>query len=311
MNASAPLVSVAIVTYQHARFVEAAVRSVLDQDYERIEIVVSDDNSTDGTQAVLQRLATEHPDRLTVVLNDGDRSVARNVNRALAQCRGDFVCLFDGDDYLLPGKIAAQVRHMIANPTCHVCFHAAETFDSDTGAPQGIVGDPDENDRSTAADLVARGNFLPLCSTMMRRSAMPAAGVPAELRYVADWVLLIETTRHGTFESIPGVYARYRQHPGGITAQSRVHSPVWRDSLLTMDLIAARHPELARYCRRGKAHVFSWEAHRRARGGAAAVQIVPMLLAAVALEPQRWRLLRTAARTLHEGVAQRRPLFAV
>lgn len=306
-NRSAPLVSVAIVTYQHAAYVKQAVESVLAQDYPNLEVVISDDNSTDGTQHVLAGL---QDDRLTLLTHEGDRSVARNVNRALERCTGEFVVLFDGDDYLLPGKLPRQVQYMLQNPRCNVCFHAAEAFDSASGQTVDLVGDPRQNDRLTASDLVAKGNFLPLCCLMFRASAMPADGVPAQLSYVADWILLVETTQGGTFEGVDGAYARYRRHPGGITNQRNLRSPVWRDALMTVDIVKRRHPELRSACRQGRAHVLSWEAFRRARGGAAITQIAPLLLRAM-VSSGNLQLARPLAAFLRESLLGKRRLLPV
>jgi len=300
-----PRVSVAIVAYQHGDFIATAVESALDQQYDNLHVVVADDNSTDATLDVLADLQRRYRDRLVVVANSDSRSVARNVNRALARCDGDYVVLFDGDDYLLPGKIEAQVAAFAEDPRLNVSFHAAEIFDTDTREITGVIGDPRSVDHTCAADFITLGNFMPLCCTMMRRSAMPARGVHPALLYVGDWILLIETTHGGVVKGIDGVYARYRRHDGAITSLAYRDSPVWRDSLKTMNILEREYPDLAPYCDQGRAFVLRWEAFRRIKGNHA-VYALPLLLRALRYQPRRVDLWRTVA-----SVCARVPLVAL
>src|SRR5262245_26145379 len=121
MNASTPrhpLVSVCIVTFNQANFVQRALLSAVEQDYPNLEVLVADDGSTDGTAEVLQRLAQQYPERvqlLPIEPNRGIAGIARNYNRALTNARGKYVALLDGDDEFLPGKIRKQVEWLEAD----------------------------------------------------------------------------------------------------------------------------------------------------------------------------------------------------
>ena len=103
-----PAVSVVIPTYNRARFVPAAIESVLAQTFRDLEVIVVDDASTDDTADLLAATfgARIRVERLP--FNHG-RSTARNVGWALA--RGEFVAFLDSDDLWLPEKLARQVPH--------------------------------------------------------------------------------------------------------------------------------------------------------------------------------------------------------
>jgi glycosyltransferase involved in cell wall biosynthesis len=258
-----PLVSVAIWTCDQCEFIAEAIESALNQDYPRIEIVVADDNSIDGTENIVERYARRYPHIIRPVLHRGSRSIVDNVNRALAECRGDLVAILDGDDAYLPGKIGAQVEAFSANPDVVLCRHPVELVDGVTNRVVGLEDPNPEQERATAFDLVARGNFVPTASSMMRRAAMPQNGADTMLRNGPDWLLAIETARRGTILRLPKPLARYRLHPRQISAVAVGEERVLRDALLTLRLVEERFEELAPACPSGRRVVTKWEANRR------------------------------------------------
>jgi rhamnosyltransferase len=115
--ATAPLVTVLLATYNGREWIADQVESILQQDGVRVRLVVSDDNSQDGTAEWLQQLA-EHDDRVRV-LPRAERlgTAAENFYRLIAEhdaASSDFVALSDQDDLWLPGKLAAQTQLLAA-----------------------------------------------------------------------------------------------------------------------------------------------------------------------------------------------------
>lgn len=105
---SRPLVSVICLCYNHERFVQEAVESVLAQTYPAIEIIVVDDGSADGSVAVIQRLAAVYPQLRVLALPQNIGNCAA-FNRGLALSHGEYVVDFSTDDVLLPNRIERQV----------------------------------------------------------------------------------------------------------------------------------------------------------------------------------------------------------
>lgn len=114
---NSPLVSVIIPTYNRAGTITRAVRSVLDQDYSPLELIVVDDGSTDETPGILAALA--EGGRLGL-LRQPNRGVSAARNRGLAHSRGELIAFLDSDDEWLPGKLSAQVEYMAANPAAQL-----------------------------------------------------------------------------------------------------------------------------------------------------------------------------------------------
>ena len=115
-----PFVSVLIDTYNHERFIEAAVTSVLSQDFpaSQREILVVDDGSTDRTPEILRKF--EGQLRILRKPNGGQASA---FNYATPQCAGEIVAFLDGDDYWAPAKLTAVVGAFNANPEVGLIGH--------------------------------------------------------------------------------------------------------------------------------------------------------------------------------------------
>jgi glycosyltransferase involved in cell wall biosynthesis len=109
--AERPLVSCVVVALNSAPWVEAAVRSILDQAYRPIEVIVVDAGSQDDTVAIVERLG----DPVRVVI-DPEGGPAATRNRGLTEAKGEFIAWLDADDLWLPEKLERQMARFEARP---------------------------------------------------------------------------------------------------------------------------------------------------------------------------------------------------
>lgn len=264
-----PLVSVWMITYNHAPYIAAALDSIVSQDYPHLRAVVADDGSTDGTYSIVEAYAARFPGRIRALppaVNRGVDGIVDNANRALAECDGDLVAFLEGDDLFLPGKIGRQVAWFDEHPDAALCGHDVEIFDSTSGRTLGLC-----SDRRPLAGGVGPGEVIrhgvPFCtaSIMVRRRALPAAGFDSRLRMVLDWKLWIDVlTPDRAYGYIPGIYARYRRHATGVTSQSAralsVHATSFADLLAAIAGVEAASPDRLRDCAYARGRLFSAEA---------------------------------------------------
>ena len=118
--ASVPLVSVVMPAYNVAWCIGRAVDSVLAQDYERRELIVVNDGSTDETRALL----AGYGERVTVI-DQENRGMSAARNAGIRRARGDYVAFLDADDRWLPGKLSRQVELMETRPELGFCSTSA------------------------------------------------------------------------------------------------------------------------------------------------------------------------------------------
>ncbi len=132
---SKPHVSVLIDTYNHERFIERAITSVLEQDMpmDGIEILVVDDGSTDRTPELVRRF--EPRVRLIRKANGGQASA---FNFGFAQAQGEILATLDGDDWWAKGKLRRVLETLEANPAVGIVGHGLYEEYSD-GRPKGLI----------------------------------------------------------------------------------------------------------------------------------------------------------------------------
>src|SRR5438093_10875566 len=127
-----PLVSIVMPARDAADYVTTAVKSVLRQTVEDVELVVVDDGSTDATPDLL---AAVRDPRLVVVRNDQRRGVGAALNQGLERAAGRFVARLDADDVSLPRRLESQLERLRAEP--HVAIVGAGVLEVDA---RGRVG---------------------------------------------------------------------------------------------------------------------------------------------------------------------------
>nr|WP_245402612.1 glycosyltransferase [Pontibacter sp. E15-1] len=115
-NDKAPLVSVVIPCYNCEEFIQKAVTSALEQTYANIELILVDNNSTDGTSAILKRLEQEHSGKIHSYAEVVNGACAAR-NHGLYKAAGDWIQFLDADDELLPDKVEGQLQIALAAKT--------------------------------------------------------------------------------------------------------------------------------------------------------------------------------------------------
>lgn len=244
-----PKVSVMVPTYNHQDFIRESLDSILGQSYPSLEIIVTDDGSSDDTCCIMREYQQLHPDRIIPVFSEKNTGIAANVNRGLVQVTGKYIAWLAGDDLMMPDKIEKQVRLLEANPDAAGCIHDVEIFDSDTGKTTGLFSTI-YNGRSNfdvgGVELWFRPEyFMPGISLMIRTSTVPLNRFDTRLRYTNEWVFHVEVFRQGQCLVIDEALARYRRHDKNVTGSDDLRQIALEDNLIAAAIIEARYPELA------------------------------------------------------------------
>jgi glycosyltransferase involved in cell wall biosynthesis len=221
MNAASPgpadvKVSVTMLTYNHERFIAQAIEGVLMQQTDfKVELLIGEDCSTDGTRAIVRRYGERYPEQIRLLLPESNLGAYANAIGVLRACRGQYIAYCEGDDYWTSkDKLQKQAAFLDSQPDCAMCFHKAIVFHEDGSREPAYLPWTDQKEISTLQDhLIA--NVIPTCSVMYRRGLI--GGLPASARKLkfSDWVSNLLLAQHGKIGYINEVMAAYRIHPGG------------------------------------------------------------------------------------------------
>jgi|GEM_PF-2172640 glycosyltransferase involved in cell wall biosynthesis len=130
-----PLVSVVITSYNYGHYICTAVDSVLAQDYENVEIIITDNCSTDNTLEVLERYKDDQ--RVRVNQNPINIGITPNINTGISLSRGEYVVILSADDWLLAGHISRLVAVAEAHPEIGFVYATAYLCNDDQ-APHSV-----------------------------------------------------------------------------------------------------------------------------------------------------------------------------
>lgn len=242
---SNPLVSVHIITYNQIAFIRETLESALNQDYDNLEVVVSDDGSTDGTAEVIVEYAKKYGSRLVPIIDQGNLGITGNSNRGLAHCSGKYIAFQGGDDVLYPGKISRQVKWMEEGHNRVLCGHDVNVFESSSGNSLGIKRHRMPKRSGVGASAVIEygpASFFAGTSLMVRKDAIPDYGFDNRLPIAADWKFMIDCIGTvGEYGAIDGVYAGYRKHGNSITDTSMAR--IFLETIYSLGIMEVEYPQ--------------------------------------------------------------------
>jgi len=218
MDQVKPLASVAIQTYQHVDYIERCLQGVLSQKTTfQVEILLGEDESSDGTREICQRFAAEYPERIRLFLwsrKDVVRIMGKPTGRAnlmglLKEAKGKYVALCEGDDYWTdPLKLQKQVDFLEAHPDHSMCFHRAMLL-KPSGLEEHAIPDDVDHNNVRYDDLLRTSNFIATASVVYRRSNEPLPTWFWKLPFL-DKGLYLYLSGQGKFKCLPEFMSVYR-----------------------------------------------------------------------------------------------------
>lgn len=227
------LISVCITAYNHQAFIAQALDSVLMQrgDF-ALEILVGEDGSSDDTAQIIKQYVERYPEKIRAFFHDpkdklfinGRQTGRKNFLHNLAEAKGDYIALLDGDDYWLDeDKLQKQVAILQQHPDLVACCHPAIYVDENNKQQASFMGHHDVVGGYKDFSLidVLGKNPAPTLSVLFRRD--PNNDYPdLFLRTdMADWPLHMLNALRGNIRYVDEKMAAYRVHAGGVWAAFR------------------------------------------------------------------------------------------
>ena len=236
MTENQPLVSVVVASYNHAPYVAASLRSVLEQrGVASLELLVTDDGSKDGTAEAVAALRDRRI-RLNAFLQNRGACVA--LNDAIRRSRGRYIAVLNSDDLFLPGKLQRQVDYLEQHPEVAAVF-AWPTLIDDNGRP---FDDPQHKDSAVfrvqnrsrhqwLRHFFDSGNALCHPSLLIRREVYQTVGLyDPRLAQVPDLDMWIRLCLHHEIHILTEPLIAFRIRAGQQNASAASPHNIRRDA---------------------------------------------------------------------------------
>lgn len=226
-----PLVSVAVIAYNSANTIVETLDSIATQDYQNLELIISDDGSSDNTMSLCREWVEQNKERFVrveIIKSDKNLGVSANSNRAEAVCKGEWVKGIAGDDILLPTCIKDCVEYVTAHPETVYLFGKIQCF----GAPPKRCKDVEDffdysffslSIEEQLERLLFVFNCIPAPTTFynLRNSIELGISNDERIPLLEDWPKWINCLRKGVrFGFLDKVLVKYRL--GGIATNDKV-----------------------------------------------------------------------------------------
>jgi hypothetical protein len=217
-----PLVTCVICAYDYGSYVEAAVRSALEQEgipgppADALEVIVVDDGSTDETPAVLESFG-----EAITVLTQQNEGPAVATNRAIARARGTYVSLLDADDVWLPDKLARQLAIFERRPEVGLVHGDMEVIDGAgrTTRPSKYAWYGELPIVGRALGRLLSQNEATTSSITLRTDLAQAIPPTPSWAWCRDWWLAAHVAATHEVDALREPVAQYRIHGDNVSAQ--------------------------------------------------------------------------------------------
>jgi len=216
---SIPSVSVVMAVYDVSKYIESTIVSALAQTLQDLEVIVVDDGSSDGTAELVERMV----DPRIRVVRQPHAGPASALNRGIAEAKGRYVAILDGDDLWDRTKLQRQVSLMDQRPDVDLNFCLSRTIDihgRDLGVTSRATHGTVPFERLLVDNLIANGSTV-----VIRRSTLLDVGpFDGSLPAAQDWDLWLRIARQrpANVLCLPEILTSYRRRPGQITCDWRL-----------------------------------------------------------------------------------------
>ncbi|BCX75975.1 glycosyltransferase [Acinetobacter bereziniae] len=213
-----PLVSVVIPCYNHERFVQDCIQSVIDQTYENIELIIIDDGSKDSSVIKIQEMIAKCKARFTrfEFMSRSNKGLCETLNEALHYCNGEYYSTIASDDKLLPNKIFNQVCFLEENIKYVALFGGVNLIDEESNKIKEIV----PSLRNLSFKNIFLSNYTILAPTqLIRMSSLKLLGENPYPKYlkIEDWYMWLKLSQIGPIVNVQEIVVDYRYHDTNIS----------------------------------------------------------------------------------------------
>jgi alpha-1,3-rhamnosyltransferase len=207
--------------------VKAAIQSVINQDYDNIELIIIDDGSKDDSVLKIAEMRLACQARFTrfELRQRPNKGLSATLNEALEWCEGEFFAPIASDDILMSHKTSKQVDYLKRNPQSGGVFGSLNLIDSENVAKKNLLLSFKFKKirKFYFNDIFLHCHNLPAPSQMLRLISVKKAGGYRIDLILEDWAMWLDLTKDGSsLDYVDGIVVSYRRHDGNMSSKIKV-----------------------------------------------------------------------------------------
>ena len=206
-----PLVSIVIPCYNHEGFVQDCIRSVIDQTYQNIELIIIDDGSKDNSVTKIQKLLEKCKARFArfEFRHRPNVGLSATLNEALEWSRGEYFSVIASDDMIFENKTTTQVVFLEEHQTCIAVCGGISIIDQDSNEiSQRVL----KANSFNFDQVIMLEHELPAPTQMIRLEILKKTGGYDTDIKLEDWYMWLLLAQKGELYYIPKLFSKYRSH---------------------------------------------------------------------------------------------------
>jgi glycosyltransferase involved in cell wall biosynthesis len=207
-------------SYNHGKYINYAINSVLSQNVKNLELIIIDDFSVDNSRDVI-RSWIKKDDRIRVILHKKNEGIARTLNDGIKNAKGKYMALMASDDMFKQGAFEKILCILESSQDYDVIITEGEVIDSRNRRTGLLFSDLTRkpSEQNFFMDLIG-GNFI--CSGVVKKSILDNNQIwfNENLKYLNDWLFWLDLSKAGRFFYISEPLYNYRIH-GAISSRNK------------------------------------------------------------------------------------------
>lgn len=211
--------SVAIITYNHEKYIRDALDGILMQETSfDFNIIIGEDASTDSTKDVILEYINKYPSKMLCKFHDINIGMMPNFMQTLQSCNGEYIAICEGDDYWTDkNKLQKQVDFLESNLNYVGCFHNVLALNQQSPSIKPKPWRVYNKDTFDLLDTFSKTALFHTCSFVFRKDALDT---PKWLNKVksGDMALFSIVAQHGSLKLLEGNMGVYRKVETGVTS---------------------------------------------------------------------------------------------
>jgi glycosyltransferase involved in cell wall biosynthesis len=241
-----PIISVIMPSYNHEKYINDAINSVILQGIKNLELIIVDDFSSDNSQRIIREWA-DKDSRIKAIFHSENEGIAQTINDGIKAARGKYIALMASDDMFKQGAFEKVIAVLESSERYGVALLEGECIDHRNRRIGVLFSElyrkPSTEQGSFFRDLVI-GNFV--CTGVARKSIIEKYQIfyNEELKYLNDWLFWLDLSSVCDFVFINEPLYYYRIHGANTSLNCKYKNMMVYDGLKAIDMVLSRYGKI-------------------------------------------------------------------